>query len=147
MDLQQYLNESKNSKFNEAFIKLKEVVDKNIPSGYEWGFGYGMFGYDVPLTIYPQGYHVDSSIPLPFIGLAIQKHHLALYHMGLYMDDDLLDWFTSEYSKLDIGKLDIGKSCIRFRNQKKVPYDLIGQLISRLEINEYIKLYQQSHIL
>jgi hypothetical protein len=67
--------------------------------------------------------------------------------MGLYMDDDLLDWFTSEYSKLDIGKLDIGKSCIRFRNPKKVPFDLIGQLISRLEINEYIKLYQQSHIL
>ena len=67
--------------------------------------------------------------------------------MGLYMDDDLFDWFTSEYSKLDIGKLDIGKSCIRFRNPKKVPFDLIGQLISRLEINEYIKLYQQSHIL
>lgn len=145
MTIEQYLKESKNDKFNESFQKLKEKIDQNIPEGFEWGFDYGMFGYDVPLSIYPDGYHVTPSTPLPFIGLAVQKNHLALYHMAIYMDNELLDWFTKEYADLNIGKLDIGKSCIRFKNPNKIPYELLGELVSKLSVDDYIKLYEQSH--
>lgn len=142
MELSDYITQSKNPKFNDAFLQLVEIIQTNIPSGFQWGFGYGMFGYDVPFERYPQGYHVNSSQPLPFLGLAIQKQHLALYHMGLYMDGKLLNWFVDEYNQLDIGKLDMGKSCIRFKNPKKIPFELIGKLVSKQSVDDYITLYE-----
>lgn len=144
MKLKDYVAQSKNEKFNDAFLKLVDVVKENIPEGFEWGFGYGMPGYDVPFSLYPDGYHCNPEQPLPFIGLAIQKQHIGLYHMGIYMDDDLLNWFTKEYADLNIGKLDMGKSCIRLKNPNKIPYDLIGELVTKITPEEYIKRYQES---
>jgi len=122
--------------------KLRKTILDNLPKGFSEGIGYGMIGYSVPHSIYPAGYHCDPKLPLPFVGLASQKHFVALYHMGIYADDGLLKWFTGEYAKVNKSKLDMGKSCLRFKNFDTIPYQLIGELMTKISPQMWIKLYE-----
>ena len=127
-----------------ALLKLREVILENLPEGFEEVMSYGMPAYVVPHSIFPAGYHCKPEEPLPFLSFASQKNFVGLYHMGIYVDDELLNWFTAEYPKHMKTKLDMGKSCIRFKNIKKIPYDLIGQLASKMTVDRWIQLYEQS---
>jgi len=126
----------------EPVMKLRETVLKNLPKGFKEVMGYGMLGYVVPHELYPQGYHCDPKQPLPFANIASQKNFIALYHMGLYMNPKLLKWFTEEYSKQSTTKLDMGKSCIRFKKPEHIPYKLIGELIKKISVDDWIKIYE-----
>ncbi|HNR09463.1 MAG TPA: DUF1801 domain-containing protein [Saprospiraceae bacterium] len=122
--------------------RLRKIIKKNLPKGFQEVMSYGMIGYVIPHKIYPAGYHCDPSLPLPFINLASQKNFVALYHMGLYSDKKLLDWFTGEWEKATTSRLDMGKSCIRFKKPESIPYDLIGQLASKMTPEDWIKKYE-----
>lgn len=122
--------------------RLRKIIKKNLPKGFQEVISYGMIGYVVPHKIYPAGYHCDPSTPLPFINLASQKNFVALYHMGLYGDKKLLDWFTGEWKKAVPAKLDMGKSCIRFSKPESIPYDLIGELAGKMTPEDWIKRYE-----
>ena len=124
--------------------KLRSTLRKHLPKGFKEEMNYNMLGYVVPHSVYPPGYHCDTSQPLPFINLASQKNYVALYHMGLYADKKLLDWFTKNYAANVTGKLDMGKSCIRFKNMNNIPYDLIGELAEKMSPQDWIKLYEKS---
>ena len=124
--------------------KLRNVILANLPEGFDEQISYGMISYVVPLSRYPKGYHAKKGEPLPFLSLASQKNHIALYHMGLYGDKPLGDWFASEYARRVPTKLDMGKSCIRFRNPEKIPYDLIAELCQEMTVDDYINIYEQS---
>ncbi len=127
----------------QAITKLRKTIGKNLPKGFTEEMGYGMIGYVVPHSIYPPGYHCDPKLPLPFLSLASQKNFIALYHMGMYADTDLLKWFTDEYAKAGIGKLDMGKSCVRFKKPENIPYKLIGELCTKMTVKEWITLYEK----
>lgn len=127
-----------------AMTAIREAILKNLPEGFSEEISYGMISYVVPHTIFPQGYHVNPSLPLPFISIASQKNYIALYHMGLYSNEKVLDWFKTEYPKHSKKKLDIGKSCIRFKNLKEIPYQLIGELAAKINPQEWISIYQNS---
>lgn len=129
-------------KWRADFAKLVDVVESNLPDGFERTMQYGMISYVVPLSTYPKGYHVTPNTPLPFISLAAQKQHLALYHMGIYADETLLSWFQEEYAKRVPTKLNMGKSCIRFTNAKNIPFDLIGELVSKMTPAEWMAKYE-----
>ena len=122
--------------------KLHKLIKDNMPEGLESGMGYGMPAYFVPKSIYPPGYHCKPFPPLPFINLASQKNFIALYHMGIYANPDLLKWFTEEYPKHCKRKLDMGKSCIRFKKVEEIPYELIADLCSRMSPQEWIDIYE-----
>lgn len=124
------------------FQKLREIILKNLPDGFEEKMSYGMIGYVVPHTIYPNGYHCNPNLPLPFINIASQKNFVALYHMGIYTDKKLFDWFVSEFPKHSSSKLDMGKSCIRFKKMDQIPYELLGELVSRITPNMWIDIYE-----
>ena len=124
--------------------RLRETLQKHLPKGFKESMGYGMVGYCVPHTTYPAGYHCDPKQPLPFAGLASQKGHISLYHMGLYADKDLMDWFTTEYPKHSKAKLDMGKSCIRFKKPDHIPYELIAQLAEKMTTQDWIALYEKN---
>ena len=128
----------------EVIIKLTKVIGRNLPEGFEETMGYGMISYVIPKTHYPPGYHCDPALPLCLISLASQKNFVALYHMGLYSDKVMLDWFTSEYPKHASHKLDMGKSCIRFKKMDDIPYELIGQLASKISPADWISLYENN---
>jgi len=126
----------------EPFNKLHDVIVKNLPKGFEAAISYGGLGYVVPHTIYPTGYHCKPSEPLPFAGLASQKNSINFYHMGIYADPKLLEWFVTEYPKYTKQKLDMGKSCIRFKKLDDIPYKLIGELMKKMSIKEWTNIYE-----
>jgi hypothetical protein len=124
--------------------KLRQAIKKNLPKGFKEVMGYGMIGYVIPHSIYPEGYHCDPKLPLPFMNLASQKNFISVYHMGMYADNELGKWFVKEYTKLNIGKLDMGKCCIRFKNLDKIPYQLIGELASKMTPQDWIAIYEKA---
>lgn len=126
----------------ESVSKLRKIVQNNLPVGFEETINYGMIGYIVPYSIYPKGYDCKPKQPLPFINIAAQKNHVSLYHMGLYASQELLNWFTEEYTKYSKSKLDMGKGCVRFKNNQEIPYELIGQLAQKVSVNDWIKTYE-----
>ena len=128
----------------EYFNKLRETILKNLPKGFVEQINYGMIGYVVPHEIYPDGYHCDSKLPLPFANIASQKNFIGFYHMGIYANPELLEWFVKEYPKHSDTKLDMGKSCVRFKKMDKIPYDLIGKLMRKMSVNDWIKLYDEN---
>jgi uncharacterized protein YdhG (YjbR/CyaY superfamily) len=122
--------------------KLRNTILKNIPKGFEETISYGMIGYVVPFSIYPDGYHCDPKLPLPFMNIASQKNFIAIYNMGIYAKKEIYDWFVSEYPKQCKRKLDMGKSCIRFKYIEEIPYELIGELASKISVSEWINYYE-----
>ena len=122
--------------------ELRKTILKNLPKGFSESIGYGMLCYSVPHSIYPAGYHCDPKQPLPFISLASQKNFIALYHMGLYANPELLSWFQKEYARQSPSKLDMGKSCIRFKKPEHIPYELIGELVQKITVKDWIGMYE-----
>ena len=124
--------------------KLRTIIKENLPNGFEEGINYNMLGYYVPHSKYPDGYHCDPKLPLPFMNLAAQKNSINLYHSGIYAKQELYDWFVSEYPKYSKRKLDMGKSCIRFKKTDDIPYDLIGELCTKFTVDDWISLYEKN---
>ncbi|WP_333877439.1 DUF1801 domain-containing protein [Flavobacterium sp.] len=124
--------------------QLRKTINDNLPKGFQEGMGYGMLGYAVPHSIYPKGYHCNPKDPLPFMGLASQKNFVAFYHMGIYADKKLHDWFVAEYAKRCKYKLDMGKSCVRFKKMDDIPYDLIAELTQKISVQDWINLYESA---
>ncbi len=127
-----------------AMTELRNVIHKNIPKGFSEEIGYGMLGWAVPHKLYPAGYHCDPKLPLPFLGIASQKNFIAVYHMGLYADKKLLDWFLEEYPKHSDRKLDMGKSCLRFKKPEHIPFKLIGELVKKMSPKDWIAIYEKN---
>lgn len=128
----------------EALRKLRKTILDNLPEGFRECINYGMVGYVVPHSLYPPGYHCDPKLPLPFLSFASQKNFIAFYHMGLYANPELLNWFVSEYQQVSKTKLDMGKSCVRFKKPDQIPFDLIGKLVSKITPEEWITLYEKN---
>lgn len=127
-----------------SISRLRKVINENLPEGFKEEMSYGMIGWVVPHTLYPDGYHCDPRLPLPFMSIASQKNFIALYHMGMYATKELNDWFVTEYAKHCKYKLDMGKSCIRFNKLDDIPYELIADLVSRMSAEEWMDIYEQN---
>lgn len=123
---------------------LREVIKSNLPPGFEETMSYGVIGYVVPHMLYPAGYHCDPKLPLPFMSIASQKNFVAVYHIGIYALPELMNWFVTEYPKHAKGKLDMGKSCIRFKKPDQIPFRLIGELASKMTVEDWVRVYESS---
>ncbi|GFZ88975.1 hypothetical protein GCM10011531_20550 [Aquaticitalea lipolytica] len=128
----------------EALKNLRNIIKKSLPKGFEEGIQYGMIGYYVPHSIYPDGYHCTPSEPLPFMSFASQKNSVNLYHSGIYAVPKINEWFVNEYPKHCKRKLDMGKSCIRFKNVDEIPLDLIAELCTKMTVDEWITVYEKA---
>lgn len=127
-----------------AVSKLRSVIKRQLPRGFKEVISYNMLGYVVPHSLYPSGYHCNTDLPLPFINIASQKNYIAVYHMGLYSDAKLMNWFVKSYENSGGGKLDMGKSCIRFKNIDAIPYSLLGELAGKITPAKWIETYEAS---
>lgn len=128
----------------EVMKALRKEILNNLPKGFAEHMAYGMPCYVVPHSIYPKGYHCDPKQALPFMSLASQKNHMAFYHMGLYADEKLYKWFQEAYEKETGRKPDLGKSCLRFKRPEQIPVKLIGQLVARMPVKDWIALYEKN---
>ncbi len=121
-----------------ALTKLRAVINKNLPAGFKEGIQYGMIGWTIPLTRYPDTYNGQ---PLQLAAIASQKKHMALYLACVYGDESLSDWFREAW-KATGKKLDMGKSCVRFRSIDDVPLEVVGQAIAKVGVDGYIASYE-----
>ena len=126
----------------EIITELRDIINENIPDGFEETMSYGMIGWVIPHSIYPNGYHCTPELPLPFLSIASQKNFIGFYHMGIYANPELLKWFTEEYPKYSKYKLDMGKSCVRLKRMNDIPFDLIRETVQKMTVNEWIDLYE-----
>jgi hypothetical protein len=140
--VQEYLDELPDDR-QEIVTALRNTIVKNLPKGFEETMQYGMISYVVPHKLYPAGYHTNPKDALPFMSLASQKNHIALYHMAVYQGP-LHDWFVNEWKKATDKKLDMGKSCIRFKKPEDVPVPLIGALASKMTPKQWISIYEKT---
>ena len=130
----------------EAMLTLLNCLRDNLPAGFEEGISYGMITFSVPLSTYPKGYHATPGQPLPFMSLASQKGHIALYHLGIYMNPPLLEWLKAEYPRHSATRLDMGKSCIRFKQPDQIPLTLIAQLAQKMTVEEFVGVYEGENL-
>lgn len=130
----------------DAIERLRKLFLNYLPKGFEEGMEYGMITYSVPHQIYPKGYHCNPKIPLPFLSIASQKNFIAVYHMGLYADLQLMEWFKKEYDLISKVKIDMGKSCIRFKKTATIPYDLLGALAAKMSVTDWVNLYEKKYV-
>ena len=130
----------------DVFDKLMKTVRENIPKGFSEELSYGIPAWVVPHSLYPKGYHCSPELPLPFVSIASQKNFIALYHMGIYATPDLLNWFIKEYPKHSKRKLDMGKSCIRFKKMDDIPFELIGDLMKKMNPKEWMEKYESAFV-
>ncbi|EDP96104.1 DUF1801 domain-containing protein [Kordia algicida OT-1] len=128
----------------EVIANIRKILQENLPEGFSEQVNYNMPSFVVSHSIYPGGYHCDPKLPLPFISYASQKNFVALYHMGIYANKELMEWFVAEYPKHCKRKLDMGKSCIRFKKMDDIPYDLIAELATKMSPNDWINLYEEN---
>ena len=128
----------------QAAVKaVRAVIRKNLPKGFVEQMQYGMIGYVVPHKLYPAGYHCKPEEPLPFAGLASQKNYMSLYLMSVYFSPTLLAWLKEQFA-LKGKKLDMGKCCLRFKKLEDLPLDVIGELIARVPVSDYIRQYESN---
>ena len=140
---EEYINQLPEER-QDSFNKLRNTIIKHLPLGFEERMSYGMIGYVVPKSLYPAGYHCDPKLPLPFVNIASQKNFIALYHMGIYTDPELLQWFQTEYAQQCKYKLDMGKSCVRFKKMDDIPFDLIAELMEKMTPEDWINRYESA---
>ncbi len=125
----------------QAIEAVRKVIRKNLPKGYEEGIQYGMIGYYVPHSVYPDGYHCDPRQPLPFASLASQKNHMAIYLMCIYGMPEQRAWFEKAW-KATGRKLDMGKSCVRFKKLDDVALDVVGEAVRRVPVKAFVAHYE-----
>ena len=124
----------------QAISTVREIILSNLPDGYEEAMNWGMISYQIPLEIYPDTYNKQ---PLMFAALASQKNHMAVYLTGIYISEETMKKFETEY-KATGKRFDVGKSCVRFKKLDDLPLDLIGKTISSLKANELIKITEEA---
>lgn len=127
----------------ETVAKVRQVLLENLNQGFEEGMQYGMIGYYVPHSLFPAGYHVKPSDPLPFAHIGSQKNHIAVYLMHLYGDPTREKTFREQWAKTG-KKLDMGKSCIRFKRLEDLALDVLASAVRDISVEEYVARYQQT---
>lgn len=122
-----------------AISAVRDAILANLPDGYEESMQFGMIGYVVPLSRYPETY---NGAPLLYAALASQKRHMAVYLMDVYADPAAASWFTEAY--MATGKrMDMGKSCVRFRKLDDLPVALIGEAIAGTPVEKFCARQEQ----
>lgn len=122
---------------------VRNLIRKNLRQGFEEGIQYGMIGYFVPHRLYPAGYHCDPQQPLPFAGIASQKHYLSLYLFCGYVNEAEEAWFRKAWAKTG-KKLNMGKSCVRFKRLDDLATDVVAAAIRRITVKKFVAAYGQA---
>lgn len=114
--VQEYLRELPEER-RELVQHVRQVILDNLPAGYEEGMEYGMIGYFVPLSTFPDTYNGQ---PLSYVALASQKNAISLYLSAVYADSQREKELRAAFDKIG-KKPNMGKSCVRFTKTEDIP--------------------------
>lgn len=122
---------------------IRATIRANLDAPFEEGIQYGMIGYYLPHSVYPDGYHCDPKQPLPFASIGNQKGHVGIYLFCVYMDPGGAEKFAEAWRK-KVGKIDMGKSCIRVKKPEDVAHDVLGRTIRAAKAKKFVATYEAS---
>lgn len=114
--------------------RVRKVIGKHLPKGYEEVAVKNMIVYQVPLERYSDTFNGQASW---YAALAAQKNYLTLHLMGVYGSKPLR-------TKLETGfkaagkKLDMGKACIRFQSADDLALDVIGDIVAAVPVDKWV---------
>ena len=137
--VEEYLDELTDDR-RETVEAVRDIVNSNLPDGYEETVQFGMISYVVPLERYPKTYNRQA---LQYAALASQKNYVSLYLMNVYGNEETERWFVDRY-RASGKRLDMGKACVRFKSIDDLPLDLIGETIARTPVDDFIALYEKA---
>jgi hypothetical protein len=137
--VEEYLEELPDDR-RKTLSKVRNVIRKHLPKGYEEAMTYGMISYQVPLERFPDTYNGQ---PLCYAALAAQKNFNTLYLMSAYGDPTRRRQLADAFKKAG-RKLDMGKSCVHFQNANDLPLADIGKLIASIPAEKWISVYEAS---
>ena len=118
------------------FERVRDVVRRHLPAGYEEVISKNMLVYQVPLERYPDTYNGQ---PLWYVALASAKSYLSLHLMPVYGNADLAQQLADGFRAAG-KKLDMGKACIRFKSADDLELDVIGQIVARISLERWIEI-------
>lgn len=119
---------------------VRDAVRRRLPGGYEECMRWGMINYEIPLARYPETYNGQ---PLAYAAIGAQKHHYAIYLMGLYADSAEERDLRAAYERAG-KKLDLGKSCLRFKRLDELELPAVERVIASTPPDEMIARYERS---
>jgi hypothetical protein len=125
----------------EIVSKMREIVKRNLPPGYNEMMSSGMIAYGIPLSRYPDTYNGE---PLGYVALAAQKNYYALYLMGPYLDPKQGKELEEAFKRAG-KKMDMGKSCLRFKKLEDLPLDAVGRVIASTPPDKFIAHHEAVH--
>lgn len=123
-----------------AIRAVRQVILNNLPKGYEEVMNWGMITYQVPLETYAD---THNKKPLMYAALAVQKNHMAVYLMAIYMNEKASQKFEKAYTATG-KRYDVGKSCVRFKELADLPLELIGECIASLQVSEFVERVKEA---
>jgi hypothetical protein len=118
--------------------RVRRVVRKHLPAGYEETLTRGMIVYQVPLARYPDTY---NGHPLWYAALASQKSCLTLHLMPVYGSAPLAEKLRDGF-KAAGKKLDMGKACIRFQTADDLALDTIADVVASTPLERFVAIAQ-----
>ena len=124
----------------EAVTTVREVVLKNLPDGYEEIMDFGMIAYVVPLSVVPKTY---NGHPLMYAAIASEKSYVSVHLMNIYASPETQKWFVDSY-KATGKRMNMGKSCVRFKKLDDLPLELIGEVVGKTPMEDWIAVYEAS---
>lgn len=119
---------------------VRDMVNASLPPGYVEAMAFGMIGWVIPLSRYPETYNKQ---PLGVASLAAQKHGYSLYLNGVYSDAAAAQSLREAYARAG-KKLDMGKSCLRFRSLDGLLMDEVARIIASTSVDDFIRQYERS---
>lgn len=114
--------------------RVRDLVNANVPPGYSEGMGWGMIGWVVPLSTYPDTYNGQ---PMVYAALAAQKNYFSLYLTAVYACRERRERLAAAFAAA--GKtLDMGKSCIRFRRFEDLAEQAVAEAVRGVPVERFI---------
>ncbi|HUP88652.1 MAG TPA: DUF1801 domain-containing protein [Longimicrobiales bacterium] len=137
MTVKEYLKSLPPERLKEI-ARVREVVVKNLPKGFEEVVGRGMLVYQVPFDQYSDTYNGE---PLWFASIDGGRKKMAVHLMPIYGDASLLARVQQGFAKSG-KKPDMGKACIRFKSADDLPLKEIGEVVAALPMKRWIEIAQ-----
>jgi hypothetical protein len=103
--------------------RVRDVVRRHLPAGYEEVVSKNMLVYQVPLKRYSDTYN----------------GHLMAVYADVSRAQRLRDGFRAAGKKLDMGK-----ACIHFRTADDLPLDVIGELVGSVTVDRWVEIAQRA---
>lgn len=114
--------------------RVRGLVNANIPPGYAEGMAWGMIGWVVPLSRYPDTYNGQSMV---YAGLAAQKNYFSLYLTCVYASQARTERLRAAFAAAG-KKLDMGKSCLRFKRVEDLAEQAIADAVGAVPVEAFI---------